>query len=120
MSDYASALAQRERDVNNTLNGGNGSAALVAALANPPLGCQDESIRDKSLQLVVDCLSSIKDTKGAIDSLDQEQLDTLMKYIYRGLEKNLSPNALLAAHGFVVSKGGKGTIVRALTEKLTV
>jgi len=44
--------------------------------------------QDKALQTVIRVLLSFKssDIEGAVQTLDQNRLDTLMKYIYRGFE----------------------------------
>jgi len=44
--------------------------------------------QDRALQIVIRVLLSFKssDIDGALRNLDQNQLDTLMKYIYRGFE----------------------------------
>lgn len=71
----------------------------------------------------MDALSATKsaDIAGIVTSLNPEQLDVLMKYIYRGMEKfDASSGALLAWHEKVVEVGGLGTIVRVLTARKTV
>jgi len=120
--DFAGQFAERQREVNNKLNMGNSGAALVAALQNPPLGCKDQALKDNNSALVTSVLVSIKeaDMKKNIDSLNEDDLDVLMKYIYRGLEDGENSTALLKWHAAVSEKGGLGCIVRALAERRTI
>ncbi|KAG1658672.1 Actin-related protein 2/3 complex subunit 5 [Nymphon striatum] len=58
----------------------------------------------------------------AIESLDRDLLDTLMKYIYRGFEfpSEGSSGHLLAWYEKVFAVGGVGSIVRVLTDRKRV
>ena len=58
----------------------------------------------------------------AVNALDRDQLDTLMKYIYRGFEtpSEGSSGHLLAWHEKVHAVAGVGCIVRVLTDKKRV
>jgi len=120
--DYAGQLADRQREVNNRLNMGNTSAALTAALQNPPLGCKDQQTRDDSAALVTSVLIAIKEAemKKIIDSLASDDLDILMKYVYAGLADGENSTALLKWHAAVAERGGLGCIVRALAERRTI
>lgn len=61
------------------------------------------------------------DIPKLLDSLDQEKLDLLMKYIYRCLETSEANSLMLFKwHKAVLTKTGPGSIVRALIEKKTV
>ena len=58
----------------------------------------------------------------AVNALDRDQLDILMKYIYRGFETPAegSSGHLLAWHEKVHAVAGVGCIVRVLTDKKRV
>ena len=58
---------------------------------------------------------------GAVDTAYTE-LDTLMKYVYRGMEDPEAKKcaALLAWHAAGVAKGGSGCILRVLTSRESV
>ena len=58
----------------------------------------------------------------AVNSLDRDSLDILMKYIYRGFENPSegSSGHLLAWHEKVHAVAGVGCIVRVLTDKKRV
>jgi len=120
--DYAGQLNDRTREVNSQLNMGKTGEALRCALANPPLGCKDQHIRDTSAALVTTVLLAIKeaDMKKQIESLSPDDLDVLMKYIYKGLEDGENSNALLKWHAAVSERGGLGCIVRAIAERRTI
>lgn len=54
-----------------------------------------------------------------IEKLSQDQVDLLMKYIYRGFENPIdgSSTHLLMWHQKVFDKGGHGSILRVLCDK---
>ena len=64
-------------------------------------------LQDKSLQLVIRVLTSFKlsEIEGGIKTLDQQKIDVLMKYIYRGFEtpSEGSSAQLLAWHEKVIN-----------------
>lgn len=72
----------------------------------------------KSVKVVVKAIGSVpeKEVAGVIDSLDSDERDVLMKYLYRGLEEAESSNHLLKWHGILTDKAGNGCIMRALSE----
>ncbi len=53
---------------------------------------------------------------AALGALSDDNLDTLMKYVYRGLADAKDCSALLKWHAAVVEKAGHGCIIRAMTE----
>jgi len=120
--DYRGQFNTRQRDVNNQLNMGNLSAALKTALQDPPLGCKDQALRDQNSALVTSVLVATKeaDIKKNVDSLSPDELDVLMKYIYRGLEDGENSTSLLKWHAATFDKGGLGCIVRAMAERRTI
>jgi len=67
-------------------------------------------------------LSQCKESeiKSLVDSLNQESLDLLMKYIYKCLETGQNTAHLFKWHKSVLEKGGHGTIVRALVERKSI
>jgi actin related protein 2/3 complex subunit 5 len=71
----------------SNLNKGNVAAALTVLLETPPRGRDPVSAKDKSTQAVMDVLSSTKpaDISNVLKDLGVNQLDVLMKYIYRGM-----------------------------------
>ncbi|KAL6078846.1 Actin-related protein 2/3 complex subunit 5 [Balamuthia mandrillaris] len=120
--NYAAEFQEKQREVNNKLNMGSAGDALKAVLANPPLGCKEQSIRDQTLDLVISVLTQIKegDIDRHVNGLNDDELDVLMKYVYKGLESGDNSNSLLKWHAGATKKGGLGCIVRAIAERRTI
>ena len=122
--DVGDAVARREAKVKKLVQMGNNSAALVTALDSPPLSCKDQSVKKRSADVVLDVLTRFKssEVEKAVAKLDTDQIDTLMKYIYRGFAEptEKSCGILLVWHQHVVTAHGLGTIVRVLTSRKTV
>jgi len=100
------------------------SDALKNVLANAPMGNKNQAIKDASLNLVMRVLMSFKASQidEAVNQLDNEARDILMKYIYRGFEipNEGSSAQLLVWHEKVFALSGVGSIVRVLTDKKKV
>ena len=60
----------------------------------------------------------------AVESLNKDAVDTLMKYIYRGFELTGSEHVncalLLVWHEKATLKGGLGSIIRVMTDRKKV
>jgi len=111
-----------ESEVNNLLMSGKAADALKVVLQNPPVQTKDDSQKEKATNLVVKVLSSIKssEVQSAVQQLEVEEVDVLMKYIYKGFGMGLDGQqcgTLLQWHGKMVEKGGKGCIVRVLSDR---
>lgn len=98
--------------------------ALQAALKNPPINAKNQSAKDKAESLVLKVLVSFKsnEIEKAVQSLDKNSVDLLMKYIYKGFESpsDNSSAVLLQWHEKALAVGGVGSIVRVLTARKTV
>ncbi|KAI5847699.1 actin-related protein 2/3 complex subunit 5 [Morchella snyderi] len=136
------------------LQRGEQDGALVTALQNVPYGADDAG-KDLHLATVLEILSSIKavEMSPILSRLysgpaGTELLDTLMKYLYKGMARhNSAPQAismqatgstqrefgvapsrgdgggmsvLLSWHEKVVEIAGEGAIVRVMTDRRTV
>jgi len=112
----------REKEVTRLLNGGKALDALPVSLENPPTHSKEADLKDQNAQTVLNVLAAIKekDIEPAVNALNADQLDVLMKYVYRGLSSGEQSAALLKWHESVLKKSGLGSIVRALTERKTV
>jgi len=111
-----------EQEVSNLLVSGNATQALKVCLQNPPVRTKNDGIKEKSAVLVVKVLSSIKTSEipAALETLDMEDVDVLMKYIYKGFGLGLDGQQcgyLLTWHEKVLKKGGMGCIVRVLSDR---
>lgn len=113
-------LGPDENEVTQLLNQGKPVEALQFVLQNAPLGCKNQQTKDHALALTLRVLLAIKSTQmdAAIDRLEPDLLDTLMKYIYRGFEipSEGSSGHLLTWHEKVFARGGLGSIARVLAD----
>ncbi|XP_041335545.1 actin-related protein 2/3 complex subunit 5 isoform X2 [Pyrgilauda ruficollis] len=98
-----------EGEVDSCLRQGNMMAALQAALKNPPINTKNQAVK-------------ANDIEKAVQSLDKNGVDLLMKYIYKGFESpsDNSSAVLLQWHEKALAAGGVGSIVRVLTARKTV
>ncbi|XP_058525691.1 actin-related protein 2/3 complex subunit 5 isoform X2 [Ochotona princeps] len=98
-----------EGEVDSCCRTGNMTAALQAALKNPPINTKSQAVK-------------ASDIEKAVQSLDRSGVDLLMKYIYRGFESpsDNSSALLLQWHERALAAGGVGSIVRVLTARKTV
>uniref|UniRef100_A0A8C0EPN8 Actin-related protein 2/3 complex subunit 5 n=1 Tax=Bubo bubo TaxID=30461 RepID=A0A8C0EPN8_BUBBB len=82
------------------------------------------SVSVKVKYIVLKVLISFKanDIEKAVQSLDKNGVDLLMKYIYKGFESpsDNSSAVLLQWHEKALAAGGVGSIVRVLTARKTV
>lgn len=78
-------------------------------------------VQDRNAALVSAVVTAIRDeavAQEAVDALTSDEQDVLMKYIYRGLKKNVDQSAVwLRWHGIVHRKTGVASIVRVLTDR---
>ncbi|XP_030555546.1 actin-related protein 2/3 complex subunit 5-A [Drosophila novamexicana] len=117
----SAAVGPDENEITSLLTKGQGVEALLSALQNAPLRCKNQHVKDNALNITLRVLLSIKSTQidQAIDLLEQNDLiDVLMKYIYRGFEtpSEGSSGHLLQWHEKAFAKGGVGCIVRVLSD----
>lgn len=114
----------RATDVRNLLTRGNINDALTKALEDPPYGRNLENAKAKNIKTVVDVLNQFRanDIPTAIKSLDVDQQDVLMKYLYAALAKpeQFNPGMLLNWHEKLTEVTGPGSIVRVMSDKRTV
>mmetsp|Transcript_7670 Transcript_7670/g.21193 ORF Transcript_7670/g.21193 Transcript_7670/m.21193 type:complete len:131 (-) Transcript_7670:66-458(-) len=116
------AIEERDAEVTAAIASRNATAAVQAALKNPPLGTKDDSIKAANAAVVMKALGAVKDSEidGVVDALTPDLHDTLMKYVYRGLGQNQNPASLFKWHAQLVDKSGLGCIVRSMTDRKTV
>ena len=128
------AIQAREKQVLQLLS--RPSAALKAALTDPPYSAKSPDVRVRggggeefrvlkksrqksSMKVVVKAIQGVaeKEIAGVIDELSGEEQDVLMKYLYRGLEEVEACNSLLKWHAILTEKAGVGCIMRVLADR---
>ncbi|EKX45959.1 hypothetical protein GUITHDRAFT_70882 [Guillardia theta CCMP2712] len=111
------AIQAREKQVLQLLS--RPSAALKAALTDPPYSAKSPDVRKSSMKVVVKAIQGVqeKEIAGVIDELSGEEQDVLMKYLYRGLEEVEACNSLLKWHAILTEKAGVGCIMRVLADR---
>lgn len=69
--------------------------------------------------VVMRALSAVRDTAidSTLDALSEAECDTLMKYIYRGMDEGENCSLLLKWHARVLAKAGPASIVRVMTHR---
>lgn len=120
VDDGSSQVSDRAAEVKSLLNMTKGKEALKVALQNPPVGSKDPSVKAQNYETVLSVLKTFRtnDIEAAVEDLDMTEIDTLMKYLYKGF--TCSPDkaqALLAWHEKVVKKGGHGSIIRVMVDR---
>ncbi|KAF9235930.1 actin-related protein 2/3 complex subunit 5 [Melanogaster broomeanus] len=121
-----SETKQKQAAVRNSLNKGDILGALNVALDSPPYGHNVEEAKNLTLQTVVSVLNITKatDIPTVLKSLSQDEQDTLMKYIYKGMGMpgwgDVSGSVLLGWHEKLTEVAGTGCIVRVMTDRRAV
>ncbi|XP_019871320.1 actin-related protein 2/3 complex subunit 5-A [Aethina tumida] len=119
-TDQGGPQGPDESEVNNLLKSGHHIDALKTVLKNAPLGSKSAQIKDNAANLTLRVLLAIKPSQieEAVNSLDIEQIDVLMKYVYKGFEfpSEGSSGHLLLWHEKIYNVGGVGCIVRVLSD----
>eukprot|EP01101_Sappina_pedata_P009872 TRINITY_DN5_c0_g1_i1.p1 TRINITY_DN5_c0_g1~~TRINITY_DN5_c0_g1_i1.p1 ORF type:complete len:144 (+),score=62.94 TRINITY_DN5_c0_g1_i1:50-433(+) len=118
-ADLRHIVNQRKTTVANLLNSNKFKDALTEALRSPPSAAKDQTIKDENSQIVVNVLTSIKeaDVKKRSEELTNDQLDQVMKFVYKGFEFGENCAVLLKWHEVLLETGGGGCIIRALADK---
>uniref|UniRef100_A0A2R8MC86 Actin-related protein 2/3 complex subunit 5 n=1 Tax=Callithrix jacchus TaxID=9483 RepID=A0A2R8MC86_CALJA len=112
------------REVDGLLRQGDRLRALQAALRNSPVNTKDQAVKERAQGVVLKVPTNFKssETEQAVQSLDRNGVDLLMKHIYKGFEKptEKSRAALLQWHERALAVGGIGSVIRVLTARKTV
>ncbi|XP_061707957.1 actin-related protein 2/3 complex subunit 5-B [Cydia fagiglandana] len=123
-AEQAMPAGPDEGEVSALLNQGKYNEALKTVLDNAPLGSSNQQVKDNALTLTLKVLLAIKSAQieDAVANLSQDDIDILMKYIYRGFEypSEGSSGHLLLWHEKVYNVGGTGSIVRVLSDRMRV
>lgn len=97
--------------------------ALMLALSGS-ITSKNDALREKETECVVAVLSGFKTSEmdELVNRLDKNQVDLLMKFIYRGFsskaaDAGATAASLLTWHEKVFKVGGSGSIVRVITDR---
>ncbi|CAG5089262.1 Oidioi.mRNA.OKI2018_I69.PAR.g12152.t1.cds [Oikopleura dioica] len=108
--------------VQSFISAGKPQDALKVALQNAPTCVNNPQTKKTAAEIVVRALTSHKNSQiqPSVDSLTPDELDILMKYIYKAFSLNQDSNtcaSLLQWHDKVHTKAGSGAIVRVLADR---
>ncbi|XP_072176632.1 actin-related protein 2/3 complex subunit 5-B-like [Diadema setosum] len=110
-----------EGEIQRLLNSKKNTEALHLALKNPPIMSKNPAVKAKAFSVVMRVLTNFKssEVENAVNSLDPESIDVLMKYIYRSFAEPSEGTAgiMLTWHEKVYAVGGVGCIMRVLTDR---
>uniref|UniRef100_A0A8D2PUX3 Actin-related protein 2/3 complex subunit 5 n=11 Tax=Neoaves TaxID=3078114 RepID=A0A8D2PUX3_ZOSLA len=102
----------------------NTSLGIVLNSSRPHISLFVLSSQEQAQGTMLKVLTSFKSSEieQAVNSLDRNGVDLLMKYIYKGFEKPTENSSaiLLQWHEKALAVGGLGSIVRVLTARKTV
>ncbi|NWY39807.1 ARP5L protein, partial [Sylvia atricapilla] len=98
--------------------------AFHTAIRSSPGNTRNAAMKEQAQGTMLKVLTSFKSSEieQAVNSLDRNGVDLLMKYIYKGFEKPTENSSaiLLQWHEKALAVGGLGSIVRVLTARKTV
>ncbi|KAJ1742857.1 arp2/3 complex subunit [Coemansia sp. RSA 1086] len=122
--EVVAQVDQKAALVRAAITRGNSIEALERALTEPPYGRGMEAAQAANAQLVSEILMATRtqDIGNVVDSMSEDDRDTLLKYIYHGLARPAEFNCgvLLSWHERVIESGGLGSIVRVMSDRRTV
>eukprot|EP00297_Palpitomonas_bilix_P016680 CAMPEP_0113880646 /NCGR_PEP_ID=MMETSP0780_2-20120614/7907_1 /TAXON_ID=652834 /ORGANISM="Palpitomonas bilix" /LENGTH=125 /DNA_ID=CAMNT_0000867357 /DNA_START=104 /DNA_END=481 /DNA_ORIENTATION=- /assembly_acc=CAM_ASM_000599 len=122
LSGEEAAPLMKERA--GSLKGSAGDAnKVVKAIASNPVYTSDEALKESDRKAVEQALSTVKEAAidGAVGTLSVDEVDVLMKYIYKLLAGcEIESKVLFKWHAALMKKGGTGSITRVLLDKRTV
>lgn len=127
--DAAMAAAQQKQPtVRARVASGDIAGALQVVLEDVPYGAPNDAARRTTLALLLEILNAtrVADIPGALRPLDVLQRDTLMKYLYKGLQLGATESGaahgvncavLLSWHEKLTQAAGTGCIVRVMSDR---
>ncbi|KAM9594603.1 actin-related protein 2/3 complex subunit 5-like protein [Haliaeetus albicilla] len=124
--EAAAAAAETDAgpEVEALLRQGDALRAFHSALRSSPVNTKNQAMKEQAQGTMLKVLTSFKSSEieQAVNSLDRNGIDLLMKYIYKGFEKPTENSSaiLLQWHEKALAVGGLGSIVRVLTARKTV
>jgi len=116
---FLSAIRVREVRVDKLLGERRVADALRVALTDPPFDTRDGRCKDANWEVVLKATMAIRNADDVIPTLRPHHCDTLMKYLYRGLETGNRAicEQFLRLHEKLTQHAGVGCIVRTLVDR---
>ncbi|XP_053852134.1 actin-related protein 2/3 complex subunit 5-like protein [Vidua macroura] len=122
--EAAAAEPDASPEVEALLRQGEALRAFHAAIRSSPGHSRNAALKEQAQGTMLKVLTSFKSSEieQAVNSLDRNGVDLLMKYIYKGFEKPTENSSaiLLQWHEKALAVGGLGSIIRVLTARKTV
>lgn len=113
-------MALPQEEVGNLIQGCRYSEALKLVIKHSHNVGRKHSIRDQIAELMLRVILNVKSSEieSIVNTLDLDEIDVLMRYIYYGFEHPVEGSSayLLTWHDKACNRGGVGSIVRVLTE----
>lgn len=112
-------ISSKQQEVEKLLSMQRVSEALAAALTDPPVNTREEACKTANWMVVQKAIMAVKDVDAAVRELPDQHSDTLMKYLYRGLETGERGmcDQCLKLHEKLTNKAGMGCIIRAISDR---
>uniref|UniRef100_A0A6G1SLM6 Actin-related protein 2/3 complex subunit 5 n=1 Tax=Aceria tosichella TaxID=561515 RepID=A0A6G1SLM6_9ACAR len=109
-----------QSDVSSLIQANRYSDALKLVIKHSVNVGRKHPLRDQAASLVLQVILNVRSSEieSVVNTLDLDEIDILMRYIYYGFEhpvEGSSPH-LLTWHDKACNRGGVGSIVRVLTE----
>lgn len=100
---------------------GQAGLAVAKGLEENIANTKNQVLREKCVQAILEALLAVKATEmaGLVKNLRQPEVDSLMRFIYRGLSQpeTYNSNVLLQWHAQATEVGGLGCIERVLVSR---
>ncbi|XP_053211712.1 actin-related protein 2/3 complex subunit 5-B-like [Panonychus citri] len=120
----SSATSLDDKEILQLCSSGKHYEAIRSIFDLQPQTSGDPLTKDLAFNLIMQVFLAVKtgDIDKIVDKLDTDQIDLLMKYVYKGFEnpQEGSSSNLLVWHDKIFRKSGHGSIVRVLTDKKKV
>ncbi|GMT28582.1 hypothetical protein PFISCL1PPCAC_19879 [Pristionchus fissidentatus] len=108
-----------EKTIDSLLRGNRNGEALLNVLQNTPVGTKiSQEDKDRTTLMLSKILKTfrVNEIEGVVGKLCEKEADLLTKLVYRAFE--IEPEGpLLQWHSQIVSRFGKGPIVRVFTSR---
>lgn len=107
-------------DVTSLIQAGKYSEALKLVMKHSVSVGRKHPLRDQVAELMLRVILNVRSSEieSVVNTLDLDEIDVLMRYIYYGFEHPVEGSSayLLTWHDKACNRGGVGSIVRVLTE----